>query len=317
MLNKVLITGGAGFIGSNLCSHLLKNNFTVYCIDNLITGSFKNIGHLDKSDRFIFIKEDVLEKIDINVNYIFNFACPASPIQYQKNPIKTMKTSILGIYNVIELAQKYNAHLIHASTSEIYGDPIEHPQSEDYWGNVNPVGSRSCYVEGKRCCESIIYDYVKSENLSASIVRIFNTYGPNMAIDDGRVVSNFIINALSNTDITIYGDGKQTRSFCYIDDMINFFDKLLSYKILGPINAGSTNEISILELAQIIIDKTNSNSNIIFNNLPEDDPARRKPNIDKAINEMMWKPNIDLSFGITETINYFKRIMSESNTAKN
>ena len=252
-MDKILVSGGAGFIGSHLCDFLLKKGCYVYCLDNFSTGKKENICHLINHNNFNLIEHDIIDSLDVKVDKIFNLSCPASPEQYQKNPIKTMKTSILGIYNLIDLSLKYNAHLIHASTSEVYGDPLEHPQKESYWGNVNPVGIRSCYDEGKRCSETIIMDYVRKENLSASIVRIFNTYGPHMLKNDGRVVSNFIVSALLNDNIIINGDGMQTRSFCYISDLLFAFEKILDKEYVGPINIGNPNETTILELCQLIL----------------------------------------------------------------
>ena len=316
-MDRILISGGAGFIGSHLCEFLLKKGYYIYCLDNFSTGRRKNISHLMNYDGFNLIEHDIIDSIDIEVDKIFNLSCPASPEQYQKNPIKTMKTSILGIYNLIELSLKYNAHLIHASTSEIYGDPLEHPQKESYWGNVNPVGIRSCYDEGKRCSETIIMDYIRKENLSASIVRIFNTYGPHMLENDGRVISNFIVNALLDNNIIINGDGTQTRSFCYVSDLLFAFEKILDKQYIGPINIGNPNETTILELCQLVIALTKSTSNYSFRELPEDDPLKRKPDISLAKKELNWEPRISLKEGLIRTICFFKEKKYESDSAKN
>ncbi len=316
-MDKILVSGGAGFIGSHLCDFLLKKGYYVYCLDNFSTGKKENICHLMNHDNFNLIEHDIVDPIDVEVDKIFNLSCPASPEQYQKNPIKTMKTSILGIYNLIDLSLKYNAHLIHASTSEVYGDPLEHPQKESYWGNVNPVGIRSCYDEGKRCSETIVMDYIRKENLSASIVRIFNTYGPHMLKNDGRVVSNFIVSALLDNNIIINGDGMQTRSFCYISDLLSAFEKILDKEYVGPINIGNPNEITILELCQLIIELTNSNSKFIFSKLPKDDPLKRKPDISLAQKELNWHPEINLREGLMKTICFFKEEKYESDSTEN
>ena len=316
-MDKILVSGGAGFIGSHLCDFLLKKGCYVYCLDNFSTGKKDNIYHLINHDNFNLIEHDIVDSIDVEVDKIFNLSCPASPEQYQKNPIKTMKTSILGVYNLIDLSLKYNAHLIHASTSEVYGDPLEHPQRESYWGNVNPIGIRSCYDEGKRCSETIIMDYIRKENLSASIVRIFNTYGPHMLKNDGRVVSNFIVSALLNDNIIINGDGMQTRSFCYISDLLFAFEKILDKEYVGPINIGNPNETTILELCQLIIELTNSNSRFIFSKLPKDDPLKRKPDISLAQKELNWQPEINLREGLMKTICFFKEKRHESDSTEN
>ena len=316
-MDRILVSGGAGFIGSHLCEFLLKKGYYIYCLDNFSTGRRNNISHLMNYDDYNLIEHDIIDSIDIEVDKIFNLSCPASPEQYQKNPIKTMKTSILGIYNLIDLSLKYNAHLIHASTSEIYGDPLEHPQKESYWGNVNPVGIRSCYDEGKRCSETIIMDYIRKENLSASIVRIFNTYGPHMLENDGRVVSNFIVNALLDNNIIINGDGAQTRSFCYVSDLLFAFENILDKQYIGPINIGNPNETTILELCQLVIALTKSTSNYSFRELPEDDPLKRKPDISLAKKELNWEPRISLKEGLIKTICFFKEKKYESDPAKN
>ena len=289
MRKRILITGGAGFIGSHLCEKLLQddNNYVI-CLDNFYTGSKENIQHLISNPNFELIEHDITQPIDIKADEIYNLACPASPIHYQYNPIMTMKTSVLGIINVLELAKKYNAKILQASTSEVYGDPTIHPQDETYWGNVNPIGIRSCYDEGKRCAETLMIDYHRQHNVNIKIVRIFNTFGPNMALNDGRVVSNFIVQALKNEDITIYGEGNQTRSFCYVSDLVQGLIKMMntSSEIIGPINLGNPLERTILNLAELILSKINTKSKIIFKDLPQDDPIKRKPDISKAKKEL-------------------------------
>ena len=305
---KVLVAGGAGFIGSHLIKGLLESDYFVYCIDNLSTGNLKNIKKYMNNDKYEFINHDITNPMShYDVDIIYNLACPASPIHYQMDPIKTMKTSVIGTYNIIELALLVNAKLIFTSTSEIYGDPLEHPQKETYWGNVNPIGIRSCYDEGKRCSETILSDYYKFQNLKVSIVRIFNTYGPNMNSDDGRVVSNFIVSALGNNDIIVNGNGMQTRSFCYVDDTVSALIKIINNNDFGPFNIGNPNEMTIKNLAELIIDLTNSKSSILFGDLPDDDPLKRKPDISKAKKILGWEPAIDLMNGLSKTINYFKK----------
>ena len=308
MSKNVLITGGAGFIGSNLSKFLLSNNYNVICLDNFQTGKKNNIECLLSNDRFKLIEHDIKKSINISedIDYIFNLACPASPEQYQKNPIDTMKTSVFGLYNTIDIALKNSAFLIHASTSEIYGDPLVHPQSESYWGNVNTIGVRSCYVESKRCCESILSDFHRFKNLKVSIVRIFNTYGPNMDKNDGRVISNFINNSLNKFDIQLYGNGEQTRSFCYIDDLICAFHKLMDIECFGPINIGSPDEISIVDLAHKIKNILKTESKIVFKDIKPDDPSKRKPDISKAISKLGWEPKTSLDEGLKLTIEYFE-----------
>ena len=311
-IKKILVTGGAGFIGTHLCSHLLSENHKVICVDNLITGYLSNISDLQKKySSFEFIKHDITKPLFIdNVDEIYNLACPASPIHYQINPIKTVKTCTIGVINILGLAKKNNAKILQASTSEVYGDPEVHPQHENYNGNVNPIGIRSCYDEGKRCSETLFMDYKREHNLQIKIARIFNTFGPFMAVNDGRVVSNFIIQAIKNKDITIYGDGTQTRCFQYIDNLVDGLIKLMNSNndITGPINLGSTNEISIRELAKKIIKLTNSNSKIIYEPLPNDDPKRRKPSVNLAINRLGWNADFDLDDGLSKTINFFKNL---------
>lgn len=313
MKKRVLITGGAGFIGSHLCEKLLQGDNYIICLDNFYTGSKENIQHLITNSNFELIEHDITEPIDIEVDEIYNLACPASPTHYQYNPIKTMKTSVLGIINLLELAKKCNATVLQASTSEVYGDPIIHPQNESYWGNVNPIGIRSCYDEGKRCAETLMVDYHRQYGVGIKIVRIFNTYGPRMALNDGRVVSNFIIQALKNEDITIYGEGNQTRSFCYISDLVNGLIEMMnsSLDIIGPINLGNPSERTILNLAELILGKIDTKSKIIFKELPQDDPVKRKPDITLAKNILNWEPKIGIEEGLENTINYFNKILKE------
>ena len=310
MKKKILITGGAGFIGSNLCEKLLQDeNNTIICLDNFYTGKKTNIEKFFQKSNFEFIEYDIVNKIDLKVDEIYNLACPASPLHYQFDPIKTFKTSVLGVLNLIELAKNNNAKILQASTSEIYGNPLIHPQKETYFGNVNPIGIRSCYDEGKRAAETILSDYRRKENLKTKIVRIFNTFGKNMAIDDGRVVSNFIVQALKNEDITIYGDGSQTRSFCYVDDLVEGLIKMMNSDCCGPINLGNPDEYTVLQLADKIIKLTNSKSKLSFKNLPQDDPIKRKPDISLAKEKLNWKPEILLNDGLIKTIQYFKKIL--------
>ncbi|MBQ8848586.1 MAG: SDR family oxidoreductase [Candidatus Gastranaerophilales bacterium] len=310
-MKKILITGGAGFIGSNLCNKLVSDNF-VYCLDNLYTSSIENISNLLNHPNFEFIQHDITEKIDLEVDEIYNLACPASPIHYQNESLNTLKSCVIGIYNILELAKKSNAKILQASTSEIYGDPLIHPQNESYWGNVNPLGDRSCYDEGKRCAETFMYEYYKNFNLKIRIARIFNTYGRNMQQNDGRVISNFIVQALKNEDITIYGTGNQTRSFCYIDDLTDGLIKLMNNPddFIGPINLGNDSEYSILDIAKIILDKINTKSKIVFKELPNDDPKMRKPDITKAKLILNWEPKIDLNNGLDKTIEYFNSLLT-------
>jgi UDP-glucuronate decarboxylase len=310
-MQRILVTGGAGFLGSHLCDELLKNNNNyVICLDNLYTGSEKNIDHLKARRNFEFINHDITLPIDIDADQIYNLACPASPIHYQHDPVKTIKTSVLGSINVLNLARKYNARVLQASTSEIYGDPIEHPQKESYWGNVNPVGLRSCYDEGKRCAETLSVDYERQYGIDARIVRIFNTYGPRMNKNDGRVVSNFIVQAITGKDLTIFGDGSQTRSFCYFTDLIDGFIKMMNVsKPDTPINLGNPREFTILQLAELVVQKVNSGSEICFSDLPSDDPKQRKPDISIAKNILSWSPVIEIEEGLDSTINYFKKIL--------
>ena len=306
---NILITGGAGFIGSHLCKKLLKKEHNIICLDNLMTGSLKNISDLIDKPNFEFINHDIVNPFyRDDIDEIYNLACPASPVQYQINPIKTIKTCTSGVINMLGLAKKNNAKILQASTSEVYGDPNIHPQHEEYHGNVNPVGPRSCYDEGKRCSETLFMDYYRQHGIEIKIARIFNTYGPNMAIDDGRVVSNFILQALKNENITVYGDGAQTRSFQYIDDLVIGLVKFMKTKSekIGPINLGNPSEITINELCNTIIYLTNSKSEITYKNLPMDDPKKRKPNIQLAKKFLNWEPKVDLNRGLLKTILYFQ-----------
>ncbi len=310
-MKRILITGGAGFIGSHLSEKLLNEGNDVICLDNFFTGTKDNIRHLIGNNRFELVRHDVIKEYLAEVDQIYNLACPASPIHYQYNPIKTVKTSVMGIINMLGLAKRCKATILQASTSEIYGDPQIHPQIESYWGNVNPIGIRSCYDEGKRCAETLMMDYHRQNNVDIRIARIFNTYGPNMAINDGRVVSNFIVQALKNEPITVYGDGSQTRAFCYVSDMVNALIKLMNNNenFIGPVNLGNPQEYTILEFAKLIIELTNSNSEIIFKELPMDDPIQRKPDISLAKEKLDWQPIIKIDDGLKETIKYFDKIL--------
>jgi len=305
---KILIAGGAGFIGSHICEKLVLQGNKVFCVDNLLTGKKDNIKHLLNTKNFKFIKKDINQKIFLNVDEIYNLACPASPPKYQKNPIETVKASVIGSINLLELAKKCNAKILQASTSEIYGDPKEHPQKETYNGNVNPIGIRSCYDEGKRCAETLFFDYHRQKKVKIKVARIFNTYGPKMDFFDGRVISNFIVQCIKNKNLTIHGKGKQTRSFCYIDDMVDALIKFMNLKsnFTGPLNLGNPYEINIFKVAKKIKKLTNSKSKIIFLNLPVDDPIKRKPDISLAKKKLKWKPKISLEIGIKKTIKYFK-----------
>lgn len=310
MTKKILVTGGAGFIGSHLCQKLAHQGHHVLCVDNYFTGSRKNIRHLLDYKNFEVIRQDVCFPLYVEVDEIYNLACPASPVHYQHDPIQTMKTSVLGAYNMLGLAKRTGATILQASTSEVYGDPQIHPQIESYWGNVNPLGPRSCYDEGKRAAETLFNDYNRIHGVKTKIVRIFNTYGPNMATNDGRVVSNFIIQALKNEDITIYGDGSQTRSFQYIDDLINGLLKMMdSGSFTGPVNIGNPNEFTMLELAELVIKMTESKSKIVFCDLPKDDPKQRQPDISVARKQLLWKPEVQLETGLQKTIEYFRKIV--------
>lgn len=311
-MKKILITGGAGFIGSHLCERLLKEGNEVICLDNYFTGSKSNVVHLLDNPYFELIRHDITMPFFIEVDEIYNLACPASPIHYQYNPIKTIKTSVMGSVNMLGLAKRIKAKILQASTSEVYGDPQIHPQTEDYWGNVNPIGSRSCYDEGKRCAESLFINYNKQNNVKVKIARIFNTYGPNMHPNDGRVISNFIVQAIQNKKISIYGDGNQTRSFQYIDDLVEGLIRFMNTddEVIGPINIGNPGEYRIIELANKIIELTKSKSSIEYFPLPEDDPIQRQPNINLAMQKLNnWSPKIELEEGLIKTINYFKTII--------
>lgn len=303
---KILVTGGAGFLGSHLCDRLITEENEVICLDNFYTGSKQNIIHLLGNPNFELIRHDVVEPFKVEVDQIYNLACPASPVHYQHNPIKTVKTSVMGAINALGLAKRVVARILQASTSEVYGDPEVHPQTEDYRGNVNPIGPRACYDEGKRCAETLFFDYHRENNIDIRIIRIFNTYGPRMKSNDGRVISNFIVQALRGEDITVYGDGKQTRSFCYVDDLIEVMIRMMNQEeIASPVNTGNPNEFTILELAKKVIKLTGSKSNIIFKDIPEDDPMQRKPDITLAKEKLDWEPCIQLEEGLKKTIDYF------------
>lgn len=308
MGKRILVTGGAGFLGSNLCEKLLNDGNEVICLDNFFTGNKKNIVHLMNNPYFEVIRHDVTMPYFIEVDEIYNLACPASPIQYQYNAIKTIKTSVMGAINMLGLAKRIRAKILQASTSEVYGDPEVHPQTEEYWGHVNPIGLRSCYDEGKRCAESLFFNYHRQNKVRIKVMRIFNTYGPKMDKNDGRVVSNFIIQALTGNDITIFGDGSQTRSFCYVDDLLDGMVKLMNTgdEVTGPVNAGNPVEFTILQLAEIVIRMTGSSSKIIYEPLPADDPLQRKPDITKAQTLLNWEPKVPLEEGLKKTIEYFK-----------
>lgn len=311
MSMRVLVTGGAGFIGSHLCDTLLSKGHDVLCLDNFFTGTKENIWHLLDNKHFELIRHDVTQPILLEVDRIYHFACPASPVHYQYNPVKTIKTNVMGTIHMLGLAKRVRARIMLASTSEIYGDPNVHPQKEDYWGNVNPIGLRSCYDEGKRVAETLMMDYHRQNKVDIKIVRIFNTYGPRMALNDGRVVSNFIVQALTNQDITVYGRGNQTRSFQYIDDLIDGVEKMMDADdFIGPVNLGNPDEFTILELAEKVIELTNSKSKIVFQPLPADDPVQRKPFIRLAREKLNWQPKIKLEEGLKKTIQYFDEALS-------
>ena len=311
MKNKSLITGGAGFLGSHLCDALIKEGHDVLCVDNFFTGNKDNVSHLVSNPKFELLRHDVTFPLYVEVDQIYNLACPASPVHYQFDPVQTTKTSVHGAINMLGLAKRLNARILQASTSEVYGDPEVHPQTEDYWGKVNPIGIRSCYDEGKRCAETLFFDYFRQHQLEIKVMRIFNTYGPRMHPNDGRVVSNFIVQALKNESITIYGDGSQTRSFCYVDDLIGGMIKLMGSdkSITGPINIGNPNEFTMIELAELVLKLTSSQSKLIFKALPEDDPKQRQPDISLAKAKLDWEPKIMLEDGLKETIAYFKKVL--------
>lgn len=308
-MKRILVSGGAGFIGSHLCTRLINEGNEVICLDNFFTGSEENIAHLVSNPHFTLVRHDIIEPFDVVVDEIYNLACPASPIHYQYDAIKTIKTSVMGAINMLELAKKTNAKILQASTSEVYGDPVVHPQVESYWGNVNPIGFRSCYDEGKRCAETLFMDYHRQSKVRIKIIRIFNTYGPRMLPGDGRVVSNFIFQALKNENITIYGEGNQTRSFQYIDDLIEGMIRMMNSEedFIGPVNIGNPKEFSILELAEKVIKLTGSQSEIVFKPLPHDDPKQRQPNISLAYEKLHWKPIVELEEGLVRMIDYFKQ----------
>ena len=304
---RILITGGAGFLGSHLADRLLEDGNEIICMDNLFTGSKRNIAHLMQNPSFEFLRHDVTDPFKLEVDQIYNLACPASPVHYQYNAIKTIKTSVMGAINCLGLAKRVNARVFQASTSEVYGDPEVHPQPESYWGSVNPIGIRSCYDEGKRCAETLFFDYHRQNGVDIRIVRIFNTYGPRMSPQDGRVVSNFIVQALRGEDITIFGDGSQTRSFCYYSDLIDGFVRLMEQdKLVGPVNIGNPGEFTMLELAEKVIHLTGTQSRIVYEALPEDDPKQRQPDIELAKTELGWEPRVSLDEGLVETIDYFR-----------
>ena len=310
---RILVTGGAGFLGSHLCERLLAEKAQVLCLDNFFTGSRQNIEQLMDHKQFDLIRHDVTFPIYLEIDQLYNLACPASPVHYQHDPVQTTKTSVHGAINMLGLAKRVKAKILQASTSEVYGDPTVHPQTEDYWGNVNPIGPRSCYDEGKRCAETLFFDYWRQHKLPIKVARIFNTYGPRMHPNDGRVVSNFIVQALLGRDITIYGDGSQTRSFCYVDDLIDALIRLMATpnEITGPINIGNPTEFSILELAKLVIDLIGARSRIVHRPRPEDDPRQRQPDITQARDLLEWAPRTALKDGLSHTISYFERLLSE------
>ena len=309
-MNKVLVTGGAGFLGSHLCDRLIQDGHDVLCVDNFFTGSKTNIAHLMGKTHFELMRHDVTFPLYVEVNQIFNLACPASPVFYQHDPVQTTKTSVHGAINMLGLAKRVRAKILQASTSEVYGDPEVHPQPESYWGKVNPIGIRSCYDEGKRCAETLFFDYWRQHQLQIKVVRIFNTYGPRMQPNDGRVVSNFIVQALRNEDITIYGSGEQTRSFCYVTDLIEAMVTAMNTgpDFTGPVNIGNPVEFTMIDLAELVLRLTGSKSKLVYKELPEDDPKQRKPDISIANSKLEWHPKVSLEDGLAETINYFKKI---------
>ena len=316
---KIMVTGGAGFLGSHLCESLLNEGHDVLCVDNFFTGSKDNIQHLLPNSRFELMRHDVTFPLYVEVDQIYNFACPASPVHYQFDPVQTTKTSVHGAINMLGLAKRVRARILQASTSEVYGDPEVHPQTEDYWGRVNPIGIRSCYDEGKRCAETLFFDYHRQHSLDIKVVRIFNTYGPRMHPEDGRVVSNFIVQALRGEDITIYGDGMQTRSFCYVDDLISGIIKMMQSEsgFTGPVNLGNPSEFTIAELAKKVISMVNSKSRVIHLPLPQDDPKQRQPNIALAREKLDWEPTVSLDDGLVKTISYFEKLLSVNALNKN
>ena len=308
-MKRILVTGGAGFIGSHLCERLLSEGHDIVCLDNFFTGYKRNILHLMDNHRFELVRHDITQSILLETDQIYHLACPASPVHYQYNPVKTIKTNVMGTINMLGLTKRVKARVLLASTSEVYGDPQIHPQTESYWGNVNPIGIRSCYDEGKRVAETLMMDYHRQNKVDIRIARIFNTYGPRMAPNDGRVVSNFILQALREEDITIFGKGNQTRSFCYVDDLIDGLIALMNKDdFIGPLNLGNPNEFTIMELAQKIIEKTGSQSKVVYHPLPADDPTQRKPDISLAVKKLGWTPDIQLEQGLNHTIRYFEQI---------
>jgi UDP-glucuronate decarboxylase len=309
---RVLVSGGAGFLGSHLCEHLLKAGNQVLCVDNFLTGAIANVQHLFDHDRFELLRHDITQPLFVEVDAIYNLACPASPIHYQKDPLQTTKTSVLGAINMLGLANRLRATIFQASTSEIYGSPTVHPQPEHYWGNVNPIGPRSCYNEGKRCAETLFFDYRRQHGLSIKVARLFNTYGPRTLPNDGRVISTFIVQSLLNRDLTIFGDGQQTRSFCYVDDMISAFDKFMrtSDEVTGPLNLGNPVEHKILDLAKMILELTGSRSRIVHRPLPKDDPQQRRPDITQAEQLLGWRPTVELGRGLQKTIMHFEAVLA-------
>jgi len=314
---RILITGGAGFIGSHLCERLLKEKNEVICLDNFFTGRRKNIEALLDHHDFELVRHDVTEPILLEVDRVYNFACPASPVHYQYNPVKTVKTSVMGTINMLGLCKRVRARLLQASTSEVYGDPTMHPQREEYWGNVNPIGPRSCYDEGKRVAETLCFDYHRQNKVDIRVIRIFNTYGPRMLLDDGRVVSNFVVQALRGQDITLYGDGSQTRSFCYVDDLVDGIVRFMETPAeTGPLNLGNPGEFTMRELAELILELTDSKSKIVEKPLPKDDPTRRQPDITKARSIMGWEPKIALRDGLTRTIPYFDAALKSGEASR-
>jgi len=318
MVKRALVTGGAGFIGSHLCERLLQNDTEVICVDNFFTGTKDNIKHLLPNPYFEVVRHDICLPLYIEVDQIYNLACPASPMHYQLDPVQTTKVNVTGAINMLGLAKRLKCRIFQASTSEVYGDPTVHPQPENYWGNVNPIGPRACYDEGKRCAETLFFDYKRQHSLDIKVLRIFNTYGPRMHQNDGRVVSNFIVQALRGREITIYGDGSHTRSFCYVDDMVDAMVRMMDTPegFTGPVNAGNPDEVSILDLAKLVIEVTGSSSEIVFRELPEDDPQRRKPDIKLARKELHWSPDVELERGLQKTAAYFKDVMGTDRSAK-
>ncbi len=317
MNSRVLVTGGAGFLGSHLCEQLLESGHEVLCVDNFFTGARRNVAHLLDHKSFELLRHDVTFPLYVEVDEIYNLACPASPVHYQFDPVQTTKTSVIGAINMLGLAKRLKIKFLQASTSEVYGDPAIHPQVEEYWGNVNPIGLRACYDEGKRCAETLVFDYVRQHKLNAKVVRIFNTYGPRMHPNDGRVVSNFIVQALRGEDITLYGDGQQSRSFCYVDDLIQAIMRMMATgaNVNGPINIGNPVEFTIRELAELVIELTGAKSKLVFRPLPADDPRQRQPNISKARETLGWEPKTALREGLVKTIDYFDRTLGQSGGA--